>query len=54
MDPYEAKCQLLIKKHEGAGLKHYNDSKAFMKYLNDMNDIYENIEEYYHNKKCEI
>ena len=25
-DPYEAKDQLLIKKHDGAVLKHFNDS----------------------------
>ena len=31
VDPYEAKCQLLIKKRESVGLKHYIDSKAFIK-----------------------
>ena len=28
-----------------AGLKHLNDSKALIKFSNDMDDIYENIEE---------
>ena len=28
-----------------------NDSKAFIEYLNDMDDIYNNIEEYNPNKK---
>ena len=44
-DLYEAKYQFLIKKRKGAGLKKYNDSKAFITYSNDMDDIYENIEE---------
>ena len=52
-DPYEAKHQLLIKKRENTGLKHLNDSKAFIEYLNDMN-IYKKIEEYNPNKKCKI
>ena len=33
-------CQLLTK----IGLKHCNDSKAFIEYSNDMDDIYKNIE----------
>ena len=44
-DQYRAKYQLLIKKRESAGLKHLNDSDAFMEYSN-MDDIYKNIEEY--------
>ena len=31
-----------------------NDSKAFIEYLNDMDDIYNNIEEYNPNKKRKI
>ena len=50
-DPYEAKYQFLIKKHEDVGTKHFNDSKAFIKYSNDMVGVYENIEEYNPNKK---
>ena len=42
---------MLISKHKRAGLKHYNDYKAFIAYSNDMDDIYENIEEYNLNKK---
>ena len=37
--------QLLINKQASAGLKHINDLKAFTEFSNDMNDIYENIEE---------
>ena len=43
---YKAKYQLLINKRESTGLKHLNYSKGFIKYSNDMDDIYKNIEEY--------
>ena len=35
-------------------LKHYNGSKAFIRYLNDLDDFYENIEEHNPNKKRKI
>ena len=44
-DPSKAKYKLLINKRESAGLKYLNDSKAFIEYSNDMDDIYKNIEE---------
>ena len=53
-DPYEAKYQFLINKRKSTGLKHLNESKAFIEYSNDMDDIYKNIEEYKPNKKREI
>ena len=53
-DPYEAKYQFLINKREDAGRKHFNDSKTFIKYSNDMDNIYKNIEEYNPNKKRKI
>ena len=39
-DPYEAIYQLLINKTESAGLEHFKDSRAFIEYWNDMDDIY--------------
>ena len=39
-DPYEAKYQYLINKREKVGLKHYDDSKTFIEYSNDMHDAY--------------
>ena len=42
---------MLINKREIAGLKYLNDSKAFIEYSNDMDDIYKNIKEYNPNKK---
>ena len=53
-DPDEAKYQLLINKRESTGLKHLNDSKAFIRYSNDMDDICKNIENYNPNKKRKI
>ena len=43
---WESKYQYLIKKSEEIGLKHFKDPKAFMEYSNDMNYIYNSIEEY--------
>ena len=46
-DPYELKkCPLLTNKHEGVDIKKYNDSKTFIEYLNEIDDICENNEEY--------
>ena len=45
---------MLINKRESTGLKYLNDRKAFIEYSNDMDDIYENIEEYNPNKKRKI
>ena len=53
-DPYKAKYQLLINKRESTDLKYFNDSKDFIKYSNDMDDIYKNIEDYNPNKKRKI
>ena len=50
----KAKYQLLINKRESTGLKYLNDSKAFIEYLNDMDNIYKNIEEYNPDKKRKI
>ena len=53
-DPYEDKCQYLINKRESAGLKHFNDLKAFIEYSNDMHDVYKNIDNYNLNKENKI
>ena len=53
-DPHEAKYQFLINKRQNTGLKHFNDSKAFIEYSNDMDNIYKNIKEYSPNKKRKI
>ena len=53
-DPYEVKHHFPVNKRESTGLKHFNDSKTFIEYSNDMNDIYKNTEEYNPNKKRKI
>ena len=53
-DPYAAKYQYLINKHEKVGLDHLNDSKAFMEYSNDMSDVYKNIEDYNPDNKIKV
>ena len=50
-DPYKAKYQYLLNKREGTRLKHFNDSKAFIVYANDIDDIYKIIQECNPNKK---
>ena len=44
-DPYEGKYQCLNNIREKVGIGHFDDSKAFIKYLNDMNDVYKHIDE---------
>ena len=53
-DPYEAKSQFLIKKHEKVGLDHFNDSKPFIEDSNNMHHVYKNIEEFNPGKKREV
>ena len=42
----EPKYKYLIRNRENAGIKHLNDSKAFIEYSNTMDDDYENIDNY--------
>ena len=44
-DSFEEKYQLLIDKCKNVSLKHFADPEAFIKYLTDMNGIFENIDE---------
>ena len=53
-DPYEGKYQFLINKRESIGLRYLNDSKAFVEYLDNMDDIYKSIGEYNLNKKQKL
>ena len=53
-DPYEKKYQYLSNKREKVGLNHFNDPKASMEYLNDMQDVYKNIEDYNPIKKRKV
>ena len=53
-DLSEPKYEYLFKSRENAVMKHLNDSKAFIKCSNTMNDIYENIDDYNPNRKRKI
>ena len=53
-DPYEAKYQYLINKHEKVVLDQFKDPKAFIEYSKDMEDVYKNIEDYNPGKKSKI
>ena len=53
-DPFEAKYQYLINILEKVGLKRFNDPRAFIEYLNDMCDVYKNIDEYNIDKERKI
>ena len=48
------KQNINIHKTESTCLKYLNDSKAFIEYSKDMDDVYKNIEEYNPNKKRKI
>ena len=43
-DLSEPKYEYLIRNRENVGIKHLNDSKAFIECSNTMNDVYENID----------
>ena len=53
-DPYETKYQFFINKRKSTELKHFNDTKTFIKYSNDMQGVYKKIEEYNIGKKSTV
>ena len=53
-DTYETKYQYLINKRGKVELDHFDDTKAFMEYSNDMQDVYKNIEDYNPIKKRKV
>ena len=53
-DLSESKYEHLIKNRENAGIKHLNDSKAFIDCSNTMNNVYENIDLYNPNRKRRV
>ena len=50
-DPCESKYQFLINKRKSVELEHFKDPKAFIEYLNDMQDVCKNIDKYNIDKK---
>ena len=53
-DLYEDKYQFLIKRRENIGVKYFNDPKAFIEYSNDIQDVYNNINDYSPDKENKI
>ena len=53
-DLNEPKHQFLIKKHEDVGIKHLNNSKAFVEHSRCMDDVYNNINDYKQSRKRKI
>ena len=50
----EKKYQFLINKKEQVGLKNLNDPKAFIEYSNDMDDVFDNINNYNKNRDKKV
>ena len=50
-DPFESKYQLLINRREKVGIKEIKNSKAFIFYLQTIDDAYGNLEDYNPTKK---
>ena len=53
-DLSEPKYELLINNRKNAGIKHFNDSAAFIEYSNDMNDVFTNIDDYSKKRKRKV
>ena len=53
-DLSEPKYEYLIKKREDVGIKHLNNSNAFIECLSTMDDVYENIHDYNPNRRRKI
>ena len=50
-DLSKPKYEYLIKNRENAGIKHVNDSKAFIECSNTIDDIYKSINDYILNRR---
>ena len=53
-DLSESKYKHLIRNRKNAGIKHLNNSKAFIDCSNTMDDVYENIDHYNLNRKRKV
>ena len=50
----EPKYQFLIEKRENVGIRHLNNSNSFTERSNNMDDVYEDINEYNPTRKRKI
>ena len=53
-DIHEPKYEYLINKREQAGIKNLNDPNAFIEYLDDMNDVLDDINNYNKNRDKKV
>ena len=53
-DLAEPKYEYLINRREQAGIKNFNDPKAFIKYSNDMDDVLDDINNYNKNRDKKV
>ena len=53
-DPNEAKHQYLIKKHKEKGLEEHDDLNVFIPYSSNMQDVYQDTEEYNLDRKRKV
>ena len=53
-DPYEDKYQYLIRKRQDTGIRHFNDPNAFIEFSSNINDVYQNIDDYNPRKNKKI
>ena len=53
-DLTEPKYEFFINNRKNAGIKHFNDSAAFIEYSNDMDDVFTNIDDYNKKRKRKV
>ena len=53
-DLSKPKYELLINNRKNAGIKHFNDSPAFIEYSNDMDDVFTNTDDYNKQRKRKV
>ena len=53
-EPFESKNQLLINGREKVGIKKLKNLKPFIDYLQTIDDVYENLEDYNPTKKRRV
>ena len=53
-DLSEPKYEFWINNRKNAGIKHFNDPTVFIEYLNDMNDVFINIDDYNKQRKRKV
>ena len=53
-DIHEPKYEYLINKREQAGIKNLDDSNAFIEYSDDMNDVFDDINNYNENRDKKV